>query len=182
MMQRIGDILPHVTPRRLSQDPAEKTWTCPTCGVIPPFALGNGWYARRHCTCEQQAEALRQAQGVPRTLAQALAQTQLAQTYSWLGKQWTETGLEGKTFDNFDRARQPHAYEQARAFAMRPRGILALYGPYGLGKTHLLAAKANARKAAREASLFVSALELYGFQSPPRSNRFVSFSCHLPRI
>jgi DNA replication protein DnaC len=150
-----------VTQQRLSQNPEEKTWTCPTCGVMPPFILGNGWYARRHCACERQAEAARQAQGVPRTLAQALAQAQLKQTYSWLGKQWTETAMENKTFDTFDRARQSHAYEQARVFAMHPRGILALYGSYGLGKTHLLAAIANARTVAGEVSLFVSATTLF---------------------
>ena len=34
---------------RLSQDPAEKTWTCPVCGIIPPLAVADGWYARRPC-------------------------------------------------------------------------------------------------------------------------------------
>ena len=30
---------------RLSREPQDKTWTCPQCGVVPPIAFANGWYA-----------------------------------------------------------------------------------------------------------------------------------------
>ncbi|MBO0793891.1 MAG: ATP-binding protein, partial [Ktedonobacteraceae bacterium] len=48
-----------------------------------------------------------------------------------------------------------------RAFAFNPQGNLLLYGPYGLGKTHLLAALANLRRAAGRPCLFASAVTLF---------------------
>ena len=61
-MKRLHDLLPAPTWMlpRLSRNPAEKTWTCSTCGVIPPIALADGWYARRLCRCERATFDARQ--------------------------------------------------------------------------------------------------------------------------
>jgi DNA replication protein DnaC len=127
----------------------------------PPFALGNGWYIRRRCVCEQRVEEARQREATPRTLAQALTQAQLEQTYTWLGRSWVEQELEAHTFASFKQARQLNAYKQALAFSQHAEGALALYGTFGLGKTHLLAAIANARRMAGRACLFASAVTLF---------------------
>src|SRR5690242_9941171 len=88
---------------RLSQDPAEKTWTCPTCGIIPPLAFAAGWYARRPCACERAA---REAEETLK-LAAELAHARQALTYTWLGRAWAEPGLSAKTFGTFQCERQP---------------------------------------------------------------------------
>lgn len=143
---------------RLSRDPEEKTWTCPRCGVVPPIAFTDGWYARRPCACERAAFEARQL----RQLREELAQARQALTYTWLGRAWAEPGLFAKTFETFQRERQPAAYDLALAFAARPQGVLVLYGSYGAGKTHLLAAIANAMSAAGRTCRFASTTLLFG--------------------
>ncbi|MBO0779362.1 MAG: ATP-binding protein [Ktedonobacteraceae bacterium] len=162
-MNRAGTFthVPNWARRFLSQDPADKTWTCATCGEIEPFHFAPGWYARRRCACEQRAEELRQRQSVARTLGQVLTEAQRAQTYRWLGASWAAHDLEEKTFANFERQRQSAAFARVRAFAFNPQGNLLLYGPYGLGKTHLLAALANLRRSAGRPCLFASAVTLF---------------------
>lgn len=65
-----------------------------------------------------------------------------------------------KRFDEFPAARRSWttAKEKAEAFANNPQGILMLYGPYGLGKTHLLAAICNSLRLRQQPvpSLFVT--------------------------
>jgi hypothetical protein len=69
---------------------------------MAPLVLGQGWYARRRCTCEQRAKEVRQRETTPRTLAQAVTLEQLGQTYNWLERSWVEGGLEGQTFAGSD--------------------------------------------------------------------------------
>jgi DNA replication protein DnaC len=158
-MKRLHDLLPApawMLPR-LSRDAAEKTWTCPTCGVVPPIALSDKWFARRLCMCERvafDARQLRQLQEEQRHARRAL-------TYTWLGRAWSEPGLAKKTFVTFRRERQPEAYELAQAFAEDPVGTLALYGSYGTGKTHLLAAIANVVTTAERTCRFASVVSLF---------------------
>jgi DNA replication protein DnaC len=141
----------------MSQDPKEKTWTCPQCGTIPPFAFANGWYSRRMCACERaelevrEMEALREEQRVARQVS----------TYSWLGKAWSEPTLAASTFATFKRERQLGAFDLAHAFAFRPAGVLAFYGDFGTGKTHLLAAVTNAHLERGKACLFASVVSLF---------------------
>jgi IstB-like ATP binding protein len=142
---------------RMSRDPAEKTWTCPTCGVILPLAFAEGWYARRPCRCEEAAR-------VAREIAHLRAQTERARavlTYTWLGRAWAEPGLAAKTFATFERERQPQAFDLAYAFAEQPQGTLACYGSFGIGKTHLLAAIANAQVERGHTCRFASAVSLF---------------------
>jgi DNA replication protein DnaC len=143
---------------RLSREPQEKTWTCPTCGVVPPIAFSDGWYARRPCACEHAAFEAEQI----RKLAAELAQARQALTYTWVGRAWAEPGLSAKTFETFQRKRQPAAWQMAHAFAMRPQGVLVLYGSYGTGKTHLLAAIANAVSVSGQRCRFASTTLLFG--------------------
>lgn len=60
---------------------------------------------------------------------------------------WTTHELEEKTFANFEQQRHSAALDHVRAFAFNPQENLMLYGPFGLGKTHLLAALVNLRHA-----------------------------------
>ena len=164
-MKQLNTIIPEWANQFLSKDPAEKTWVCAICGTVPPLVLTEGWYARRRCLCEQEAEEKRQRNASPRTLAQALALAQFEQVYTWLGRSWVKDldiqKLEASTFASFDHTLQPRSYEQVRAFTAIPTGVLALYGDYGLGKTHLLAAIANAHRAAGRACLYASAVTLF---------------------
>ena len=164
-MKRINSIIPKWAYQFLSQDPAEKTWTCSTCGIVLPMALGAGWYVQRQCFCEQKAEEMRQREATPRTLAQALERAQAEQVYTWLGREWIYDldikKLEACTFASFEQARQPKSYELVREFTSTSTGVLALHGPFGLGKTHLLAAIANAYRTAGRECLYASAVTLF---------------------
>jgi DNA replication protein DnaC len=158
-MKRVHDLLPvpaWMQPR-LSQIMEEKTWMCPTCGAVPPIALAGGWYARRLCRCERAAFDAEQL----RLLQEERRQVRIALTYAWLGHAWSEPGLSGKIFATFRGERQPEAYELAQAFAADPTGTLALYGDFGTGKTHLLAAIANEVTAAGGTCRFASVVSLF---------------------
>jgi DNA replication protein DnaC len=143
---------------RLSREPQDKTWVCPTCGIVPPFAFAEGWYARRPCACERAAQEAREIE----QLRAEMMQARQALTYTWLGRAWAEPGLSAKTFAGFNSERQPIACATAKAFAERPQGTLVLYGSYGTGKTHLLAAIANAVAARGKRCRFASTTLLFG--------------------
>lgn len=67
--------------------------------------------------------------------------------YLWLGGSWNTPALGRKTFKDFDTTRfekAPEAIETVRLFARDLQGTLVLHGPFGVGKTHLLAAMSNA--------------------------------------
>ena len=142
---------------RLSRELQEKTWTCPQCGVVPPIVFAEGWYARRPCACERAAFEAEQT----RQLAAELAQARQALTYTWVGRAWADPDLADKTFASFRQERQPAAWEMAQAFAASPRGMLAFYGSFGTGKTHLLAAIANAVTAVGHVCRFASVVSLF---------------------
>ncbi len=159
-MHRLRECLP-ATPSGfvpwMSQNPAEKTWTCQKCGTIPPVEFANGWYSRRMCSCERAALEVREIQALREE--QQLARQ--AYTYAWLGKAWSEPALSAHTFATFKRERQPAAFDMAQAFASRPGGVLAFYGDFGTGKTHLLAAVTNAHITSGKACLFASVVSLF---------------------
>jgi DNA replication protein DnaC len=158
-MKRLHDLLQAPTPMmpRLSRDATEKTWTCPVCGVVPPIAFADGWYARRLCRCEREAFDAQQL----RQVREEQRHVRIALTYTWLGSAWSEPGLAAKTFASFGHERQPEAYALAQAFAARPEGTLALYGAFGTGKTHLLAAIANVVTSAGHTCRFASVVSLF---------------------
>jgi len=137
---------------------AEKTWTCSQCGQeVPPRALPDGRYLRRsRCACEWETYRARQVE-VQREQQQVLREL----SYVWIGRKWAEMGLSQKMFANFQRERQPQAFDYARRFVTDTRGVLALYGGYGVGKTHLLAAIANAVRISGRTCLFASTVMLF---------------------
>jgi DNA replication protein DnaC len=159
-MQRLHECLPAPPAgmvQRMSQNPAEKTWVCPHCGAVAPIAFANGWYARRMCACERAAFETQQVQ----TLREEQMLARNAFTYTWLGHARSKPALSAKTFANFKREHQPTAFDLARAFTARPSGLLALYGSYGTGKTHLLAAVANEHVETGRSCLFASVVSLF---------------------
>lgn len=84
-------------------------------------------------------------------------------TYTWLGAGWGEPSLhlQSWTFASFEPERQPEAYALISSYAREPAGVLLLYGSCGTGKTHLLAALANAWTAAGKAARFASPVSLF---------------------
>jgi DNA replication protein DnaC len=145
--------------RVASPDPTRKTWTCPRCGVIPAKELHHapGYYIRQPCACEER----HRAQPAEEDWQTALRKQQRERIYTWLGWEWADLALMSKTFETFEQERQPEAFETARAFAKRPQGTLVLFGSYGVGKTHLLAAIANEFGSSEKPCLYVSAITLF---------------------
>jgi DNA replication protein DnaC len=165
-MHPIQDIIPApslIERGILSQDAASLTWQCPTCGTVAPGRWGNsGWFVRRQCACQLQAEVERRRQADRHEQQQALLAYQRAMVFGWLGQSWPQRGLNTMTFETFEQSLQREAYNQARAFANEAHDTLLLYGSYGLGKTHLLAAIANQRGSKPGgATLFASAVTLF---------------------
>ena len=162
-MQSMHSIVPAPLVERglLSQDARALTWTCPVCGEIPPGRWSHGWFYRRLCACQRQAEKDWRERAMQQDLAAARAAAQVALVYGWFGASWPQKGLHDQTFATFDETVQQEAYDLARAFAASPQGTLWLAGDYGVGKTHLLAAIANARRERGEAALFASAVTLF---------------------
>lgn len=149
--------------RAMPTDPKEVTWECPTCGVIEPQSFdveGVAHYSRRlMCPCQKEEKARKEKE------EQRLVwvEMQAARIYTWLGGRWTDPSLAKKTFENFDVSRQQEAYEAARLYAANPSGTLVLYGTYGTGKTHLLAAICNEALALHgKSSLFATSPDLFG--------------------
>lgn len=144
--------------------PEEMDWTCEVCGPVPPFFVpfGAGHWTRGTCECGRaRREAEEQRQRI-----EAWTVQQAARTFSWLGKGWEDTGLAKRTFETFDRKRQARGYKVARAFvaqvAAGKPGNLGLHGSLGTGKTHLVAAIANAlREEHHMGSLFAPAAKLH---------------------
>lgn len=148
--------------RRMPTNPQEATWECSTCGTIEPHCFdveGIKHYGRRQlCPC-QEKEKERQEKEQQR---REWVEVQTKHTYSWLGSQWSDVSLREKTFNNFDAKRQPEAYEMAQLYAANPSGNLVLYGTFGTGKTHLLAAICNEALVRHgRTSLFVTAPDLF---------------------
>ena len=152
-------VLSDLVRRVASLDPARKTWTCPRCGVIPAKELRHapGYYIRQPCACDER----QRTQHAEKEWQTALREHQRERIYTWIGWEWADLALVKKTFDTFEQERQPEAFEAARAFARQPRGTLTLFGSYGVGKTHLLAAIANEFGSGEKPCLYVSAITLF---------------------
>lgn len=132
-------------------------------GVIEPTLVKGTSISRYHrsmCPCEKEAQQknkeIREQHARMRRV-EALK----ADTFGWLGKSWADAGLEAKTFANFERSRQVEAFETVRGFQDIMRGTLVLYGSFGTGKTHLLAALCNAMHERDKACLFSSSTKLF---------------------
>lgn len=127
----------------------EALHACEHCGqeVAPQRLLSSGRYIPGVCRCREEAK--RRA-----TMVRMLQM----QTYCWLGKLIPDDlRLAEKTFESFRSTRSvlnqetgktqlinlTEAYDACREFAMSLTGTLILYGDFGVGKTHLLAAICN---------------------------------------
>jgi DNA replication protein DnaC len=128
--------------KRLPTDRAAATKECSECGVLLPnehLVDGVTYYQPVKCVCEIKAKEREQAEADRKEYLETMS----VSTYSWLGSRWTDTALRQKTFENFDASRQTEAFEMSKAYAENPQGSLVLYGTFGTGKTHLLAAICN---------------------------------------
>jgi DNA replication protein DnaC len=127
------------------------------CGTIHPIETRPGRYVRRSCACERAAVEASQ-------IGNATAswnEKQIQETYGWLGLKWSDTMLAKKLFANFQAYGLQEAFEMTRAFADILAGTLVLHGPYGTGKTHLLAALCNELRKRGKSTRFVTAPKLF---------------------
>lgn len=135
-------------------------------GIVQPVYVESlDKYRRGSCMCEKEArEQYFQAR------RQGEFATQLARlrknTFGWLGEQWEELEMTRKTFYNFEEERQPEALQMIRYFlddlvSGSQHGHLILHGPYGTGKTHLLAGLCNALHEHNRDCLFASSVNLF---------------------
>lgn len=81
--------------------------------------------------------------------------------YEWLGSPWTDADLKKKTLATFDASRQPKAADAINLFFADLHGTLVFYGPFGVGKTHLLAALCNMLVESGKAPRFTTAPNLF---------------------
>lgn len=84
-------------------------------------------------------------------------------TYGWLEEGMDSTAyvsrLAALSFNNFDSSKNLKAFQDCLLFSKQLLGNLLLYGPYGVGKTHLLAAICNALRERDIPSRFLIATE-----------------------
>jgi DNA replication protein DnaC len=142
-------------------DKNASTKICDVCGVIEPNAhevKGVVYYSPRFCECEQKESQRKRAE--QERIEQLKSLYKL--TYTWLGTRWNDEPLKEKTFENFVASKQPTAFKLAKAFAAKPQGTLILYGTYGTGKTHLLAAICNEAINVGVTSYFCTSPKLFG--------------------
>ena len=126
----------------LATSPEGKSWECPNCGTIPakevPLA-GKIRYIKQLCPCEKERRA--------KAESEAMRQEMLAHcwnlAYTWLGNDFSDIPLKDKTFQNFNGDFMPGALDRVNTFMEMGSGSLVLYGSFGTGKTHLLAALVN---------------------------------------
>ena len=151
----------------------EALWVCPKCGPVEPkfSKLTGHWLRLTECACQVQA---RIQAGKAERRAAWIQQDQHT-CYNWLGP-WISDDLPlvESTFEAFHPkwiAHNPEtgdrlinlteAYNAARLFALQPNGVIVFYGPYGTGKTHLLAAICNELRKRGVSSRFCVAAKLH---------------------
>lgn len=141
---------------------AEATWECPTCGIMKPYkkVINSGKrtaYYKRRCDCilRKQREREHAAQ---RRLA---LEKRINETFGSLITGSYVYPYRKRTFSAFDERRQHRAFAVAQAFAEELNGTLVLHGPYGTGKTHLLAAICNTLIDREVGCLFLKAPDLF---------------------
>ena len=161
----IPDRLFAVRPHLVSRDKAAVRYICNVCGIVEPHAVANG-YIRRPCACEEKARAIAERAARMEASHQEIVQRKAAKTYTWLGRDMQETGLENKTFANFDKKHQKKAYAKAYWFASQivqgqHAGNLLLCGSYGTGKTHMAAAILNTLRENGIGCLFCTVQNLF---------------------
>jgi DNA replication protein DnaC len=157
--ERVNTIIHPYLARIGKETPEEVVYTCEWCDTfVPAYQLkSTGRYVRGRCICvKEREEREREA-----SLRLAWLADQLHYTYAWLGKHWIDLPLKEKTFETFDAKRQHDAYEMSRLFTMELEGVLILYGSYGTGKTHLLAAICNELRLRSFSSRFTTAPKLF---------------------
>lgn len=156
-------------PKIFSQTPESLIWECPIHGVIEPRVWGTG-FVRRGCPCVRMKREYEQEQLLRQQVQQQIQQQRASKTYTWLGPQFSEEGLEELTFTNFFYQLQPDkllnfrmVWEQAKDFATQIQADpnycrnLLFYGTWGTGKTHLAAAILNELREASIPCLFTTA-------------------------
>jgi DNA replication protein DnaC len=151
--------------------PQQAALQCEACGselsAKQVEMFGAIRYVPSRCSCQGEENKARQA--MIEEQRAVILEARSRHTYTWLGGRFTDASLAEKTFENFDKAKQPKAYQAALAFvallASDPhgKGTLVLDGTFGTGKTHLLAAVCNAllMKPKPVTSLFTTSANLF---------------------
>lgn len=152
-------------PDKANVDPLAVTYLCDVCGVVEPQHWSNG-YVRRPCMCEQRERETEERAVVQKSIRDQKTRVRAIRSYTWLGPDAEEPGLEVKTFGNFDSSTQPAAYRTCQDAARRiidssPQHNILLFGSVGTGKTHLAAAMVNACRTAGVVALFSSTQVLF---------------------
>lgn len=134
------------------------------CGVIEPIYMSlMKKYRRASCPCEQEALALEKMREQRKIAERKIAQMR-RDTFAWIGDSWSDEDLAQKTFANFEK--QADILQSMCDFfelvvAGRVTATLILHGPYGTGKTHLLAALCNAMHERDKSCRFASSVNLF---------------------
>ena len=138
--------------------PSDAELPCPICGgtqwVSRDVPVGHPDFGKLFpCTCQQAQRARERVAGLR-------ASRQLAQL---AGMTFAAFEPEGHAFNAEQRRSLRNAFEWARRYAEEPRGWLLIQGSYGVGKTHLAAAIANACLERGQPVTFLNAPDLLDY-------------------
>jgi DNA replication protein DnaC len=173
-------------PPRASTDPADLVHVCEVHGeLVMPARVPQGFIkvSCRLCHEERVIAEGRRAQRRKDALERERRAQKLytpATCFAWLGEDFSEPGLDQLTFENFDLMRIKPIYRReigyvlawAKQFAESPQGNVILYGSYGVGKTHIVAAILNALRAGGRYDLhYTTAPNLHNAIEDRRTNR-----------
>lgn len=147
----------------LPTDKHEVIFTCEVCGEeVEPLVYRVDdilHYKRAECPC---VIATREQEKRRRDRLERL-EMEYSALYGWLNGRFSSMPMRKRTFENFQIDRQPDAYRIVRMFASVLQGTLVLYGTFGTGKTHLLAAMCNEMLEKRNITAkFTTAPHLFG--------------------
>lgn len=136
------------------QTAEEALRNCPICGTdLPPVQYVNGWVPGK-CLCERKLfEEARDEKVRAEQRERELAKLQASceKCYTWLGEDLTP--LKEKSFENYQQSLFPMAYDKLHDFVSQrdehgkivvPQRNFVIFGGFGTGKTHLMAAAINA--------------------------------------
>lgn len=144
------------------EQPAQASWTCSTCGESPPpkYLHALNRHIQGDCQCQRSARD-RSKKDERDRLERAMRLESIRTTYSWLGRAFATEEMAAYSFDTFEAHEQPIAWRIIEQWIENPQGVLLLHGPYGTGKSHLMASVCNELRTRGRACKWASAPKLF---------------------
>lgn len=154
-------------PSRLLLSHEDALRACPHCGIVEPRAYRGGYLPRecehmreeRYAMQDQMYDIKEREKATARTVVEASNDM----CYRWLGRDYSEEGLDTHSFETFHVITKDQMIAKALAlkFVGNPTGNLIFHGACGRGKTHLACAIANRLRSAGTPVCFTTGPNLF---------------------